>query len=192
MIRSQVVRQVLLGASALIFTVWMDYATDGEINFSALYFLPVVLWAWYLGLVPSLIMSVLCAGGWMLNDLLSHHVYAHVTARIFNTGVHALAFMAAAVGVYLLHRRFEQQTERNCVLARIVAEVEQSVDAVRKFRNQRLMICPVTGRVKIGKEWLNMDSFLREKLGLSINTEVSEEVVSGISEKMIEYYGWRE
>ena len=170
----------------------MDYSTDGEINFSSLYLLPVVLWAWYLGLVPSIVMSGACAGIWLVSDLLSKHVYPHASFRIYSAGMHALVFLVAAVGVYLLHRRFEQQTERNCILARIVAEVGQSMEQVLKFKGQRLMICPVTGRVKIGQEWLNMDRFLREKLGLSVNAEVSEEVVAGISEKMMEYYGWRE
>jgi hypothetical protein len=54
------------------------------------------------------------------------------------------------------------------------------------------MICPKTRRIKINGEWTGLELFLREKLGLHMYEEISDEALSEMVDRMMDYHGSRE
>ncbi len=191
-IRPNVFWHAVLGAVVLFFVGWMDYVSVGQLNFSVLYYLPIALWAWHIGLGPAIFMACVSTCGFTINDYLNGNTYPDLFFRVCNAGIHGAAFIAVAICIHLLHKRFLRERELNFRLAKTVGELDKSMTEVRKLRQQALTICPVTGRIKIGGEWIHIENFLRENLEMAVQEEVSGEVVSGMAEKMIEYYGWRE
>ena len=63
------------GLAILGIVGWLDYITGYEIHLPALYFAPVALLSWNVGLRAGLVMVVLATGTWYVADRGAGHPY---------------------------------------------------------------------------------------------------------------------
>ncbi len=180
-----------IGLGGLLFfalMAWLDYRNDLRLDLSLPYCLPIALWAWYLGFLPA---AGLALGGSLIlgaREIFSHETGTAHYYELLDGTIRAAFLLAAAVGVSLLRRRMDEESVRRRRLAEALREVEATAGEVLRLKGERLEVCPVTRQVKVGGEWLDLRSFLGQRLDLSVTEGVSDEAVSEIARRVIAYH----
>jgi K+-sensing histidine kinase KdpD len=192
LVRPKLMLHVALGLFILFFVGWADRESAYNMNLSVLYYIPVALWAWNIGLIPSIFMAIICTIGWAFNDHLAGHYYSNEFYQVGNIGANFVAFQLIAIGVSLLQRKFEREFELNYRLRQTMTMLEKSVSEVRRLQGQPLTLCTITKSVKIGDEWIKLDQFLHDKLELSITESVSDEALAEMMARMTEYHEYHD
>lgn len=182
----------LVGVLVLLLVGLVDYASGYRLNFSVFYYLPVALWAWELGLLPGVAMACAGAAVWGLSDLHASYPFVSGTYLLLNTLGHLTAFMVVAAGVCLFHERFLREEHLNAALQKAFKELGRSMEEVRTLKEQALVICPVTHRIRVGGEWIHLKQFFREKFELSVKEAPSEDAMSDMADRMMEYHDTRD
>lgn len=110
--------KVVLGVVNFIMLVligFFDFRTGNEINVSILYIIPICIVTWYIGEIIGIITADLCAGVYLVSDLIGKHSYSNNLIACWNAFMY-LAFFS--VVSYILSRlRSTLEKEKN--LARI-------------------------------------------------------------------------
>ncbi|MDR0533840.1 MAG: DUF4118 domain-containing protein [Verrucomicrobiales bacterium] len=192
LVKPQPVLPAALGLFILFFVGLVDRESAYNMNLSVLYFIPVALWAWNLGMTGGIVMAAVCTAGWALNDFLAGHHYAHEWYRAGNIVATFATFQAIAVSVSLLQKKFRHESELNYRLRQTMTMLEKSVSEVRRLQGQPLTLCTVTKRVKIGDEWVKLDQFLHDKLELSVTESISDEALAEIVNRVTEYHEYHD
>lgn len=98
----------------------LDYAVGVEIGVSAFYLIPVSIAAWGLGPAHGLLLAVISAALWLVNDyLLGSQYYSHPGIAYWNAVIRLIFFVSAAVTLQKLRTAMEKQAG----LARINSEM---------------------------------------------------------------------
>lgn len=177
-------------AGLLLFALlaWIDYRTDQRLDLSLPYCLPIALWAWYLGFLPA---ACLALGGSLVlgaRELFSHETGSAHYYELLDGTIRAAFLLAAAGGVSLLRRRFREESALRRHLAEALRTIQESAGDVLRLKGENLHLCPVTRQVKVGDQWIDVRSFLRQHLDLSVTEAVSDDAVSEIARRVIAYH----
>jgi diguanylate cyclase (GGDEF)-like protein len=89
----------------------LDTITRYDISVSVLYLLPIILIAWYEGGVYAILMSIFSAITWATSDLVSRHIYSHITVRIWNTIMVLGMFLFVAYSIATVKKLFIKERE---------------------------------------------------------------------------------
>jgi len=120
-------------ASTLILGI-ADYASGFEISFSIFYLIPISAAAWYLGTGAGLVLSLLSAVTWFVNDAaLGGHVYSHYLIPYWNAFMRLGLFSIVAVILARLRASAERERDAHHKLA-------LSYAALDELRKQQLLI----------------------------------------------------
>jgi len=104
--------QTWLGITAIIVVFGItDYYTGVELHFFAFYFIPVSIAAWRLGLIPSIITSVLSATVWFVADYYAGHEYTLQVFAIWNTIIRLCSFLIIGGTVSRIHDMLQKEKE---------------------------------------------------------------------------------
>lgn len=88
----------------------VDYAAGPEVvSIHPLYFAPIAITAWYIGLRPALVLSMVAAGTWVLSDSLSDHNSSHAVIPLLNSIVSLGAFMLIGALLALIRRHLTRE-----------------------------------------------------------------------------------
>lgn len=99
-------RVVLLAGSA----VWvgltgvLDFRTGVELRIFPLYFVPICIIGWYMGLAPTLFIAWLSAGTWLVSNLEAGMQYTAPVVWVVNTITQGVSFSVVG-GLMVLSRR---------------------------------------------------------------------------------------
>lgn len=105
-------RRILIAAAlALIAGIGLtDYAAGPEIvSIHPLFFAPIALTAWYVGLRPAIVLAILAAGTWVLSDSLSGHDPSHAVIPLLNSVVALGAFVLIGALLALIRRHLTRE-----------------------------------------------------------------------------------
>jgi diguanylate cyclase (GGDEF)-like protein len=89
----------------------LDTLTSYDISISVLYLLPIILIAWYEGGIPATLISFFSAVTWATSDLVSGHIYSHITVRIWNTIMVLGMFLFVAYSITTIKKLFLKERE---------------------------------------------------------------------------------
>jgi hypothetical protein len=103
---------------------FVDWLTGHELSIFVLYFLPVGLAAWHLGLASTVIEAVLCAASWYSADALAGHVYSAPIFAVGNTLVRLCAFLAIGWAICRIRTLLISERESSALLRRSLAEIK--------------------------------------------------------------------
>lgn len=133
----------------------IEWRVGYEISLSTLYFAPIALGAWELGLGWAVVFSVVAAVVWAGADGLSGHVYMSALHAVWNTAIRLASFLA--IGWSVSTTRKVLATERNEAeaLRRSMSEI--------KVLESFLPICAQCKKIRNQKgEWQVLESYIGE------------------------------
>jgi diguanylate cyclase (GGDEF)-like protein len=89
----------------------LDTITSYDISISVLYLLPIILIAWYEGGVSATLIAIFSAITWATSDLVSGHIYSHITVRIWNAITVLGMFLFVAYSITTVKKLFIKERE---------------------------------------------------------------------------------
>ena len=89
----------------------LDTITSYDVSVSVLYLLPIILIAWYEGGVSATLISIFSAITWATSDLVSGHIYSHITVRIWNAIMVLGMFLFVAYSIAAVKKLFIKEHE---------------------------------------------------------------------------------
>jgi hypothetical protein len=115
----------VLGIAILLAVGWIDFVTGYEIHLPALYFAPVALLSWRVGLRDGLIMVVLATITWYLADEGSGHHYQSWIDGYLNAAMEMVAYSVVAYTVARVRRELTIEKRLNAELLRALTEIKR-------------------------------------------------------------------
>jgi diguanylate cyclase (GGDEF)-like protein len=103
----------------------VHYLTGPELTLSLFYLLPIMLTAWYVGLVAGVVIAFCCAGLWLLADLTVIDAFRRPVIPIINETFRLLVFLIIAWITATLHKALLKQ------------KVLANVDPLTRISNRR-------------------------------------------------------
>ncbi len=179
-------RRIGLTASILLLPALaaLDLITGYEINFFVFYFLPISLIAWYGNRAAGVGMAVGCAVVWYWVDVRSGHTYSAPIIGVWNAALRCTSFLLIAVLLSKVRANQEQQRQLNEKLRATVAELEQSLEHVRRLQSELQVVCAWTNRIRLDGKWVRFDEFLKSNLQLRVSHGISEEALAEVRKKL--------
>ena len=101
--------KVNLGIFLMLLVGGIDYLIGLEIAFSVFYLFPVVLFAWFLGRWPAILISIASCITLLLADLLASPSYSHPVVPYWNTVVKLALFVIISLILSALRRSVEHE-----------------------------------------------------------------------------------
>ncbi len=89
----------------------LDTIKSYDMSVTILYLLPIVLIAWYEGGVSTTVVSIFSAITWATSDLVSGHIYSHITVRIWNAIMVLGMFLFVAYSIATVKKLFIKERE---------------------------------------------------------------------------------
>ncbi len=89
----------------------LDTIASYDISLDVLYLLPIILIAWYVGGMPTVLVSIFSAITWATSDLMSGHNYSHITVRIWNATLVLSMFLIVAYSIATLKKSLIKEHE---------------------------------------------------------------------------------
>ena len=119
----------------IVLVVFADYITGYEIAFTFFYLLPILLVTWRVGLKWGLIVSVICAILWLLNDSwFTGHSYSYPFVLYWNTLVGLSFFVLFTVLTSriwsLIHRERRQSKLRSFMIHTVSHELNNALNGM--------------------------------------------------------------
>ncbi|MEI9897445.1 MAG: hypothetical protein WDN28_27210 [Chthoniobacter sp.] len=114
-----------IGFAILLAVGWVDLITGYEIHLPALYFAPVALLAWNVGLRSGLAMVVFATITWFLADRGAGHPYASWYDGYLNALMEMLAYSVVAYSVARVRRELTIEKGLNAELSHALAEIKR-------------------------------------------------------------------
>jgi K+-sensing histidine kinase KdpD len=135
---------------------YVDLITGYELNFFVFYFIPVGVTAWFLGLVPSVVMTVLCATIWFIADYYTGHEYSLYIYAIWNTVIRMVSFLVVGWTLARLREILDKEQKTSQELRKVISEV--------KVLEGMLPICASCKKIRNDKgEWQQMEEYIGQK-----------------------------
>ncbi len=89
----------------------LDTFTSYDVSVSVLYFLPIILIAWFVGGSSAAMVSLVGAATWAASDLLSGHIYTHFAVLIWNAAMMLGMFLIVAYSIATLKKTFTRERQ---------------------------------------------------------------------------------
>ena len=86
-----------------------DYFLGHEVSTTLLYFLPIVIAAWYAPKNYGVLIAYLAAGIWLITDIGSGREYSHQAIAVWNTAMRLCIFLIIAKCISLFHELFHNE-----------------------------------------------------------------------------------
>ena len=104
---------MMAGALALIVAIGViDYLAGPElVSIHPLYFAPIALTAWYLGVRTAIALSLAAAGVWLLADSMSNSGVSHTVVPFLNTIVSLGAFIVIGALLAMIRRHLAREEQ---------------------------------------------------------------------------------
>jgi hypothetical protein len=121
----------------------VDWLTGYELSFTAFYFAPVSVGAWFLGFGPSVALSVLSALVWFGADIFAGHVYSSPFYAVWNATMRFVSFLAIGWSVSKIRELLDAERRTAETLRRSLSEVKvletflPICTQCKKIRNKR-------------------------------------------------------
>jgi hypothetical protein len=174
-IQSSRLKWALFSLISLLVMAYVDYITGNEIVFSAAYLIPVSFCAWHFGKRAVWLMSVASGLASWYVDSLSAHAYSHVMFQFWNSFTCFGISVVTGLLLYRLRHTLAERKQMNNDLAKALEDLKRSTDEVTKLQNGLQVVCAWTHRIKVGKDWMTPDEFLRTQLHLKLTHGMSPE-----------------
>jgi diguanylate cyclase (GGDEF)-like protein len=87
----------------------MHYQTGPELTLSLFYLLPIMLTAWYVGLVAGVVLAFCCTGLWLLADLTVIDAFRRPVIPVVNETFRLMVFLIIAWITATLHKALVKQ-----------------------------------------------------------------------------------
>jgi K+-sensing histidine kinase KdpD len=156
----------------------IDYISGYELNFFVFYFIPVCITAWYLGLVPSVVISIICATIWFLSDYYTGHEYSQNIYAIWNTYIRMMSFFAVGWILARLREILKKEKKTSQDLRQAISEV--------KVLEGLLPICASCKKIRNDKgEWQRLEAYIEQKT----NAEFTHGMCPQCGKKLLEEAG---
>ena len=143
MIKKKSIRNFLIIPLSLMLLIsigYFDYFT-GELGFFIFYFVPIVLFSWFLGKWPGMIMSIASSIVWLVSDYYCGIRYSNLAIAVWDTlVVRGGSFIIAAIAVAKLRESIEKQKN-------LSAELGKSLWYLKRFKDI-MPICTLCGKSK--------------------------------------------
>ncbi len=177
-------RRIAIPASIVLLPLLavLDLVSGYEINFFVFYFMPIALLAWYGNRGAAIAMAVGCAVVWYWVDVRSGHVYSVPLIGLWNAALRLTAFLLIAVLLSKVRANHERQAQLNEQLRGTVAELERSLEDVRRLQ----VVCAWTNRIRHDGKWMRFEEFLKSHLQLRFSHGISDEAVAELRKKVHE------
>ncbi len=91
----------------------LDSLARSDISITILYIFPIILIAWYEGGVPAALLSLFSAVTWAISDLMSDHLYSHMSTTIWNGLMVLGIFLIVAFSMAALKKLSIKARERD-------------------------------------------------------------------------------
>lgn len=114
-----------IGFVILLVVGWVDDVTGYEIHLPVLYFAPVALLAWNVGLRAGLLMVVFATVTWFLADRGAGHPYAAWYDGYVNALMEMAAYSVVAYSVARVRRELTIEKQLNAELSQALAEIKR-------------------------------------------------------------------
>jgi diguanylate cyclase (GGDEF)-like protein len=101
----------LFGLLLILAIGGLDTITSYDVSVTVLYLLPIVLIAWYEGGLPATLIAIFSAITWATSDLVSGHIYSHISVRIWNTVMILGMFLFVAYSISAVKKLFVKEHE---------------------------------------------------------------------------------
>lgn len=173
----QPARVFLLWAGIVALTLGVgsiDYISGYELNFFVFYFLPIGIAAWYLGMLPAVVMSLVSVTIWYLADYYTGHRYSTYLFAIWNTIILLVSFLAIGWTMARLRDLFREERQ-------VREKLEQSISEVKVLEGI-LPICAGCKKIRNDKgEWQQIEHYIRQRT----NTEFTHSLCPQCGEKLL-------
>lgn len=135
------------------FLGFIDYWTKIELNFFVFYFIPVSFAAFRFGLMPSIAVSVFCAGVWAGADIIGDHFYSSPAFAVWNTLIRLASFVSIGWAVSTITALLAKEQSMADKLRMSLAEV--------KVLKGLLPICASCKKIREDSgEWQVLEEYL--------------------------------
>lgn len=94
---------IFIAVLFFVLSTILNYYSNFEMAFSVLYIVPVFMVAWYIGPKSAVIISLLSAITWNINEIYSGKVFAHYVIPYFNTLIRFNVF--AIISLFIIEIR---------------------------------------------------------------------------------------
>ncbi len=101
----------LFGLLIILAIGGLDTITSYDVSVTVLYLLPIALIAWYEGGLPATLIAIFSAITWATSDLVSGHIYSHISVRIWNTVMILGMFLFVAYSISAVKKLFLKEHE---------------------------------------------------------------------------------
>jgi hypothetical protein len=172
------------GLASLAFVSLVDYVTGYEFLFFVFYFLPVGMYAWFLGSRAGKAMALAAGIVWWAVDRLDGHVYPHPLYRVWNALICLVAFWLVAWATAEIRERLEAQHRLNLALAETLETQKRATEEIRKLQGQMQTVCAWTKRIRVEDKWVSFEEFLRSRLGIEVTHGISEEAAEELRKQL--------
>lgn len=104
---------IVAGAVVLILAIGLiDYAVGPElVSIHPLYFVPIAIVAWYVGVRAATLLSLAAAGVWLIADSIAGNTSSHAVMPFLNTLVSLGAFILIGALLAMIHRHLAREEE---------------------------------------------------------------------------------
>jgi hypothetical protein len=114
----------LLAVAVTLVVGLIDWVTGYELNCFVLYFVPVSLAAWFLGLPGAVGLSVFSAMVWFGADVLTGHTYTAHFYAVWDTMIRLASFLAIGWAMATVRRLLRLEREKSEALRRSLSEIK--------------------------------------------------------------------
>ena len=115
---SQNVKWCVLSIVITLILGAVDWATGYYLNFFVFYFIPVFFAAWFLGLLGSVFLSILCSLVWFGADALTGHTHTSDVYAVWNTMIRLISFLTIGWSASALKHTLDIEKETSEKLLR--------------------------------------------------------------------------
>lgn len=153
----------IIGFATLLVVGWVDYVTGYEIHLPVLYFAPVALLAWNVGLRAGLIMVVFATITWFLADHGAGHPYAAWYDGYLNALMEMTAYSVVAYSVARVRQELTIEKRLNAELSQVNTELSQALAEIKRLEGL-LPICSSCKRIrKDDNTWEQIEVFMSKR-----------------------------
>ncbi len=177
-------RTIAAGVGLLALVSLIDYVTGYESLFFIFYYLPVALYAWFLGESMAETMALASAVVWWIVDRVGGHSYPHELYRLWNALTCFGAFWLVAWAVAQIRERLEKQRRLNIALAETLEAHKRATEEIRRLQGQIQTICASTKRIWVEDQWVSFEDFLSSRLGIRVTHGLSDEAAQELRRQM--------
>ena len=102
----------------------LDWLTGNELAFFVLYFLPVSVGAWFLGILGAVGLASFSAVVWFVADFLNAHTYSSGGVFVWNTLIRFMSFLAIGGAIAKVRDLLDREREVSEALRKSISEIK--------------------------------------------------------------------